>query len=458
LGIPAIDQTLGMKVYASKTLGIGGIIRDSVADFRVEEVLADGSVASIEEQEISKALGATVHKQHYLLCVLVKRGWDNLSVVLRIAKELGISQSQIQIAGIKDAKAVTAQHITIEGVSAEEAKKIRIRDVEVRPLGYFRDGLAPFYLLGNKFKVRVKGISHQEAEASKRIGETISELESFGGIPNFFGHQRFGTKRPITHIVGKAISRGDLEEAAMLFLTLTSEYEHPESKQARGDLLSNQDFKQALEDFPRQLRYERAMLCHLASKPKDFIGAFQRLPMKLQELFVQAYQSYLFNLFLSERLKAGSPLNKAEQGDFVINVDRFGLPMSRTGKIASAESLAGINDLVKVGKMRVALPLIGLKQKPSGGVMGEIQREILESEGVEPRGFRVSGLRIMGGKGELRAIVSPVKENSFQSVASRENKSNTLEVESSFTLLRGSYATMFLREIMKPEDPISSGF
>ncbi len=458
MGIPAIDQTLGMKVYASKTLGIGGVIRDSIEDFRVEEVLADGSVASIEEQEGNNALGATAHQQRYLLCVLLKRGWDNLSAVLRIAKELGISQRQIQIAGIKDARAVTAQHITIEGVSAEEISGIRIRDVEVRPLGYFRDGLAPFYLLGNRFRVRIKGISHREANTSRIIGETICALESAGGIPNFFGHQRFGTKRPITHIVGKAIAKGSFEEAAMLFLTQTSDYEHPESRQARADLHSNQNFKQALEDFPRQLRYERAMLGHLAEEPEDFIGAFQRLPPKLQELFVQAYQSYLFNLFLSERLKAGFSLNKAEPGDFVINVDHSGLPMPRTGKAASAESLADINNLVRVGKMRVALPLIGLKQKPSEGVMGEIQREILEAEGVESRGFRVSGLRIMSRKGELRAVVSPVKEFEFQNTASKEDRSSAHEVELSFMLLRGSYATMFLREIMKPEDPVSSGF
>ena len=458
MGIPAIDQTLGMKVYASKTLGIGGVIRDSIEDFRVEEVLADGSVASIEEQEDNNALGATAHQQRYLLCVLIKRGWDNLSAVLRIAKELGISQRQIQIAGIKDARAVTAQHITIEGVSAEEISGIRIRDVEVRPLGYFRDGLAPFYLLGNKFRVRVKGISHREANTSRIIGETICALESSGGIPNFFGHQRFGTKRPITHIVGKAIAKGNFEEAAMLFLTQTSDYEHPESRQARADLRSNQNFKQALEDFPRQLRYERAMLGHLAEEPKDFIGAFQRLPPKLQELFVQAYQSYLFNLFLSERLKAGFSLNKAEPGDIVINVDHSGLPMSRTGKAASAESLADINNLVRVGKMRVALPLIGLKQKPSEGVMGEIQREILEAEGVETKGFRVSGLKIMSRKGELRAVVSPVKKFEFQNTASKEDSSSAREVELSLMLLRGSYATMFLREIMKPEDPVSSGF
>jgi len=449
-----------MKAYAFETPGIGGIIREAVEDFFVEEVLVDGSIARVEKQKgaESKVLGATAHKQRYLLCALVKRNWDTLSVVLRIARELGISQTRIQIAGIKDAKAVTAQHVTIKGVSTEEVSKIRIRDVEIRPLGYFRDELAPFYLLANRFMVRVKGLKQKETSATKRVAETISQLESSGGIPNFFGHQRFGTKRPITHIVGKSIVKKNFEEAAMLFLTQTSKHEHPNSRQARMNFQADQNFRQASRDFPRQLRYERVMLSYLTNEPKDFVGAFERLPLKLQELFVQAYQSYLFNLFLSERLKRGFSLNEPEPGDFVVSLERSGLPIARTGRITSSETLAETNNLVKAGRMRIALPLIGTKQKPSEGIMGEIQREILEMEGVEPKNFRIGALRIMSGKGGLRAIVSPVKEFRIQNIESKEDNPKMHGIELNFMLLRGSYATMLLREIMKPRDPVASGF
>ena len=130
-----------------------------------------------------------------------------------------------------------------------------------------------------------------------------------GGIPNFFGHQRFGTTRPITHLVGKAIVEGDFEKAAMLYLAKPSVHEHPSSRNARAELRSTRDFKQALNNFPKQLRFERLMLSYLVEKPDDFVGAFTRLPVKLQGLFVQAYQSYLFNRFLSERIKNGCSLN-----------------------------------------------------------------------------------------------------------------------------------------------------
>jgi tRNA pseudouridine13 synthase len=131
---------------------------------------------------------------------------------------------------------------------------------------------------------------------------------------------------PITHLVGKAIIQGDLEEAAMLFLAKSSPNEHPASAQARQALWDSRDFKAALENFPSQLRYERAMITHLVEFHRDFAGAFRRLPLKLRMLFVQAYQSVLFNRFLSERIRRGFALNRAEAGDYVLNLSVLACP------------------------------------------------------------------------------------------------------------------------------------
>src|SRR3989304_2976338 len=316
LPVPRIDKLLGIDVYATETRGVGGVIRESVDDFVVEEVLVDGSKAKIEKTAEKKVLGASSSNQRFLLCVLVKRNWDTFIALRNIAKQLRISQRQIQIAGIKDAKAVTAQHITIENCSMEDVSKVNVKDIEVRPLGYVRDKLSTYFLLGNNFTVRIKAIKLSESTIEKRITETTRALDDVGGIPNFFGHQRFGTTRPITHLVGKAIVKGDFEEAAMLFLAQPSANEHPASRQARRELRSTQDFKQALQNFPKQLRYERLMLSHLVGKPADFVGAFKQFPTKLQMLFVQAVQSYLFNRFRSARIKNGFSLNKAEVGDY----------------------------------------------------------------------------------------------------------------------------------------------
>jgi len=286
LPIPEIDKLLGIEVYFTKNEGVGGAIRESVDDFVVEEVLVDGSKATVNGGVLKKVLGSTVQKQRFLLCVLVKRNWDTFIAVKNIAKSLKIDQARAQFAGIKDAKAVTAQHITLEDILVEDVGKVNVKEIQVRPVGYVREMLSLFYLLGNNFTITIKSIKEPKGTVEKRITQTVQELETIGGIPNFFGHQRFGTTRPITHLVGKAIIQGDFEEAAMLFLAKPSVHEHPASRQARQEIETPKNFKQALENFPKQLRFERLMLNHLVDNPSDFTGAFQRLPPKLQALFV----------------------------------------------------------------------------------------------------------------------------------------------------------------------------
>jgi tRNA pseudouridine13 synthase len=457
LSVSEIDKLLGIEVYATKALGVGGVIRESVDDFVVEEVLVDGSKANVNGEVPNRVLGSSLQKQRFLLCVLVKRNWDTFIAVKNIAKSLGIDQARVQFAGIKDAKAVTAQHISIENVSIEEAQNVNLKDEEVHPVGYVREMLSLFYLLGNNFAITIKSITDSDATVKEQLAQTMQELEAIGGIPNFFGHQRFGTTRPITHLVGKALVRGDFEEAAMLFLAKSSVHEHPASRQARQALGTTKNFRHAQMNFPKQLRFERIMLNHLADNPGDFVGAFQSLPLKLQALFVQAHQSYLFNRFLSERVKHDLPLNEAVVGDYVVGVERSGLPLTTVGKIVTAENLAEINAQVKSGRLRVALPIFGVKQKLSQGIMGQIERKVLEQEGVEAENLYVNVLSRTGGKGGLRTVVTPIKDFKLQSVSANVD-GRRCQVKVSFMLLRGSYATVVLREIMKPSDPITAGF
>jgi tRNA pseudouridine13 synthase len=387
---------------------------------------------------------------------MVKRNWDTLQAVRAVAQQLGINPSQIHIAGLKDAKAVTAQHVTLEGILAEDIQAVNVKGLELHPIGYVRNRLSSYYLLGNSFNITIKAINHSESTIEKRITKTIQELDDMGGVPNFFGHQRFGTTRPITHLVGKALFKGNLKEAAMLFLAKSSPYEHPESRRAREELTAKQDFKRAAKSFPKQLRYERAMLKHLANRPNDFTGAFRRLPLKLQELFPQAYQSYLFNKFLGGRIASGLPLNRAEVGDYVVHVERSGLPMQAMSKIATIEKLAEINKAIQAGKMRLALPLVGIRQRTSQGVQGEIERQILEEEGTASEDFET--MLETAVKGELRTAITPLNNFSLEEISHDSANPSKCRINITFTLYRGSYATITLRELMKTRNPIKAGF
>ena len=453
-----VDRLIGIDVYATETEGIGGVIRESVDDFKVEEVLVDGSRAEIGKATGSRGVFDSGGAQRYLLCVLVKRNWDTFIAIKRVAERLGISSRRISIAGIKDAKAVTSQHIVIEGTTPENVAKVNVKDIELRPLAYTIEKLSPYYLLGNNFSIKVREIKLPEAKAAEQIAETVEELEALGGFPNFFGHQRFGTRRPVTHVVGKALVKGCFEEAVMKFLAEPSSREHPSSRRAREELQSTRDFKRALREFPPHLRYERLMLRYLAYRAGDFVGAFKRLPFKLQELFVQAYQSYLFNRFLSERIKRGLSLSRAGVGDYVLRVGRLGLPMPNTAKAVSSETVAEANELIGAGRMRIALPLIGPRQRLSEGVTGDIVHRVLEEEGVEAGGFKVAAVPSISARSGFRSVTASVKDFSLAVTNARGGDSGWCEACLGFMLPRGSYATVLLREIMKPANPEVSGF
>ena len=58
--VSPLDKQLGIEVYATKSLGVGGTIREAVDDFVVEEMLVDGSKASVNGAVPSKVLGSSL--------------------------------------------------------------------------------------------------------------------------------------------------------------------------------------------------------------------------------------------------------------------------------------------------------------------------------------------------------------------------------------------------------------
>ncbi|NIR87685.1 tRNA pseudouridine(13) synthase TruD [Candidatus Bathyarchaeota archaeon] len=451
--VPKLERKLGIEIYASQSPGVGGKIRQFPEDFVVEEVLVDGSKAEVQPVEAPEPVGVG----RYLICLLIKRDWDTLRAVRKVARRMGISHKRVRIAGIKDAKALTAQFISIRGVSPERVSRVRIKDIALRPLRFSNERVYSQLLLGNKFHILIRAILHPSSLIEKRVKNVQGELSSLGGFPNFFGHQRFGTVRPLTHLVGGSLVRGNLEEAALTFLAQPSPHEHPESREARQQLRDTQDFGEALHSFPTFLRYERLMLTHLTRKSRDFVGAFRNLPLKLRRLLVQAYQSFLFNKFLSQRMKLGVGLNEPQVGDYVVHVDSHGLPTKKFAQVNS-QSLSSVQKALREGRMRVAIPLIGYKQQPSDGVQGEIEREILEAENVTPRDFYISSMPETSAPGVLRTNLTSIIDFSAKEATKNSASPPKRKMELDFTLHRGSYATVLLREFMKPQNIVKAGF
>lgn len=176
-----------------------------------------------------------------------------------------------------------------------------------------------------------------------------TEIENAGGIPNFFGVQPFGIRRPITQEVGKHQIKGKIKEAVMSYISDIFPDESEEAKRARllckkGEL---KELKEGLKRMPPFLRYEKAMLNELVKSESgsiseaNFPSAFNVLPKNLQKFFVHAYQANLFNLVLSHRMKQNLPFNEALLDDVVCFRNKFGF--AAIDKDRGGESYRGQN-------------------------------------------------------------------------------------------------------------------
>jgi len=425
------ESIAGIDVYLSRTPGIGGVVRSDAADFRVIEVWAPGKSTDVENGK-------------YLIVKLTKKNWDTHHLERDLSRWFRVSRSRFGWAGTKDTRAVTTQRISIwDPDRAIEAKipNFHIPNIELEIIGRSNRKIGLGDLCGNKFGIAIRGIDETEEDVRDRINRVTGELSHAGGIPNFYGIQRFGTIRPITHEVGRLIVSGDFAGAMMTYLA--KPFPDDRSYEMRKRLWDTHDFKTALAEFPNHLRYERAMLNHLVKQPDDYIGAFRVLPKNLLRMFTHAYQSFIFNKILSKRIKEDIPLNHAMVGDVVCFRGGDGLPdASKTQEVTHAD-IDGINNLVRKKRAWVTHSLIGYGYEPGDGIESVVLSDLGIDLPLLTRGFEVAEIPELASKGGYRAVVIGV-DPEFDVIAD-----DGVSVTAGFFLPKGCYATVLLREYMK---------
>ena len=426
-----IERQIGIELYSTSSRGSGGILRQLVEDFQV--------------REITNRKEGTEGK--YLILELTKHNWDTHHVVRELSRRLRISQKRIGFAGTKDKRAETTQKISIFDLNEADIENVHLRDVDLRVIGRSNKSIGLGDLTGNEFRIAIRNIDHCRDELKEILSSTTTEIDNNEGVPNYFGIQRFGSLRPITHLVGESLVKGDPEEAALKYIAMTFSDEPENTKKARNYVDDTRNFIEGLKLYPDHLRYERTMMHHLVNEPGDYEGAFLILPENLRRMFVHAYQSYIFNRIISERMRRGFPLNQAIEGDVVCFKNSAGLPdTSRTEKV-SERTIDGINNLIRRKRAFVTAPLIGYETEFSEDEPGEIEKRIFEQTGVSRQNFAeipVSGISSRGMRREILLNVSPVFSTEDDETDPDRSKA-LLE----FTLPKGSYATTVLREYMK---------
>ncbi len=409
-------EDIGIRGYLTRSRGTGGRLRKEIEGFVVREI--PGQIPPGDE---------------YLVLRVRLRNWETVRFARALARALGVSVHRISYSGLKDKRAITEQYFSVKGMVGEERiRNLNLKDVEVLEVFRSSSPLRPGSHIGNEFIITV-----YDAEDPGALDAVLDELLTCGHFPNFYGPQRFGTTRPVNHIVGKHLLLGEYREAVRVFVGFPGE---DDSREARLHYWEDEDVKATLYALPKWCGLERTVLQHLLTSPGDYRGAMLSLPRSILVLFVHAYQSYLFNMVVSERMARGASLLIPDVGDVVVPADDYGIPRADEFIEVTRWNVEKIRVLASEGRVYPTAPLPGPDAPPASGLQGEIEKEVLENHGVPQRplpGIMPGGTRRPMG---ARWLEVP-------SIAGREDAKYTLSI----SLWRGSYATSFMREVIKEE-------
>ncbi len=418
------EHDLGMELFLTEGVpGIGGKLRRSPEDFVVDEI---------------SILPPVVENGRFVVAKVWHRNWEANRLVRRLASNLHVGRMRVGFAGTKDGRAVATQLMSFNA-PLEDVAALSIPDVRVTDVYRANRMITIGDLIGNRFDILVSDLD-PAVDLADSCEKARAILDAAGGFPNYFGVQRFGSVRPITHLIGKDLTREDFEGAVMRYVA-NPLMEDSEVSEARRTLQETRDFERALREFPPKLTFERSLIGHLVQKPGDYLGALRTLPQNLLMMFVHAYQSYLFNRMLSERVRSGLSLRTPVVGDLVLPLDKNGLPDHDTPIPVTEDNLDKATKNALQGKAFVSGLLYGTESAFADGPMGEIERRIVEGEGISRMDFQIIGMREASSKGTRRELLAPYRD---LSVSLGDG-----DARFSFSLNKGCYATCLLREFMK---------
>ena len=444
--LPDLEKHVGIATFTTSTPYINGDLKIRPEDFVVSEITPTGRILSVNEPNYAETQGPRSSKISYTLVDVVKRNEDTILAAEKIARKLKIDSNFVSWAGLKDNRAITAQRMTIKGDHRKKLQDLRLETLFVKNIHYQKKPIKLGALWGNKFEIILRNIDIEKHDLDS-ITSDFKDQISQNGFPNYYGLQRFGSIRPNSHIVGKFIFLMDYKNAVEEFLYATYPPEFEIVKICRKDLRDTQDFEKALRDFPEGLYYERLMIHHLMKKPGDYFGALKRIPRPLLNLLMSSYQSYLFNMAISQRMEKIGNLTQPKQKDTIsLLLDENGLT-TPVRYIYKKWKKPYLKKVLEMNRARIMCPIVGYASKLKDSYFKHTYSRIMRRENFKLEYFKNGKeLKAYDFRGAYRAII--VKPKDLHVVSQYDNRLKPI-IQIRFSLPKGTYATMLIRELTK---------
>lgn len=382
--------------------GIGGRIKSTAQDFQVKEI------------PLYPASGTGEH----LFLHIEKCNISTMDLVYQLSRQLQISPNEIAYAGRKDSCSLSWQYLSVPFSCESMISKISIPGVTVLDCQRHSNKLRIGHLAGNHFSILIRDVAENAQENARHILEILQKR----GVPNYFGDQRFGVQSN-THYVGKAMLMGNPEKVCDAIFQSNVSLESSRLEEAIA-LYQQGKYQEAMAAIPSSFSTEKHILKMLAfgnSKKK----AIDRIPWKIQKFYICAYQSSLFNHTLNSRLGF---IDRIEAGDLAVK--------HPGSAVFLVQDTAVEQKRCDNGEISPSGPIFGHKMIEPQGTQGEREKRVLEEEGITLDMFQPFHLK--GERRSYRILLKEVKLEKTQE-----------GLWLSFSLPKGCYATVVLREIMK---------
>lgn len=355
-----------------------------------------------------------------------KQGLATMRAVNDIARSLNIKPRDIGLAGLKDARAVAIQMLSIEHIDPARIQALQIPRIRILKVTRHTNKLRIGHLRGNRFRIKLRDIDPSQLNEIRELCEILARR----GVPNYFGQQRFGS-RGDTWQMGLAVIRNDHRELIDLMLGRPGPHDTGDVLEARK-LYEAGDYEKAAKKWPYGFR-ENVRGCREMARSKGrHKSAYHAIDERLKKFFVNAYQSQLFNLVLARRI---DEIDRVQTGDLAFKHDN--------GAVFRVEDEQAEAPRAQAFDISPTGPIFGGRMTRPAGRPDEIEQTVLGEADVKIEELEhVRGMKVHGARRPLR-----FRPEGLSAEAGADEHGPFIEL--CFSLASGCYATMLLREICK---------
>lgn len=357
----------------------------------------------------------------YRVYRLEKQFWNTLDVIRELERRYRFRH--VGRAGLKDRYARSVQFIS---TTTAGPPAVREKNWQLKLVGRSDDPVSRDVLLGNRFTLTLRAL--RENEVGTVLGTWPRVCRS--GFPNYYDEQRFGSARHGRGFVARRLIAGHYNGALKLWLATPSAKDDPASRRRKQACRESWgDWRRCLPHVPPEAR---AAIGRLTADPADFEGAVRRVDRPLLELFINAWQAWVWNETLAVVLeRTGVTLRRLDYG---------------LGTFAFFETL---NPGQTRYLSKLVIPAPGPRARFESDRVERAMTEVLAREGLELSRvrlpFRLRGLFFRTW--ERPAVVVP-KNPVLSRPKPDELYPGRSKLTAGFFLPAGSYATVLVKRLL----------